>query len=409
MTGLLLCLISIWLVAVISIAWTSRRELRQIGREPVFRAPVLVLDSDDWGAGPLSQAAALCALADVLAAHRDVAGRAPVMNLALVLAVPDGPSIRAGGVYRRVGLDDPRFAPVLEALSDGRTRGVFALQLHGLEHCGPPALMAARDEPARQWLMQEVPAATEQLPAHLQTRWVDASTLPSTPLPAGEMEAAVAEEVREYTRIVGQAPEIVVPPTFVWTRAVEAAWAAQGLRCVVTPGWRYLRRNAEGLPDGDEGPIVNGDRAGGIVYLARTDYFEPVRGRGAVHALQVLASAVAEGRVCVLENHRDNFIGAADTCRRSLAELDELCREALRHHPDLCFVSAHELCRIVSERDKRWLVSAWRGRLPYRWARLRHSGRLWKLMVVLGVAAIGALVVRLLGAPAAAAQRRHLA
>lgn len=397
----------LWLALLALVLHLHRRDLVRAWREPVFRYPVLVLESDDWGAGPLSQAPALNALADVLARHRDAAGRVPVLNLALVLAVPDGLAMRSGGVYSRIGLDDPRFAPVLGALQDGCARGVFALQLHGLEHYWPASLIASRDANVAAWLRQDFPAATEQLPSHLQSRWVDAVRLPSQPLPQDAVREAVVQEVQAYTRTMGQPPTVVVPPTFVWTRGTEAAWAEHGVRCVVTPGWRYTCRNADGLPGGDEGPIVNGDRSGDIVYLARTDYFEPVRGRDAQHALGVLDRAVAEGRVCMLENHRDNFIGDREMGRRSVDELDLLCAEALRRHRELRFLSSLELSRILREQDTMWLIGSWRERLPFVWARLHHTGRLWKLLVASGAAAVGAVVVQLLGTPREAALRRR--
>ncbi len=171
--------------------------------------------------------------------------------------------------------------------------------------------MASDDAAVAAWLRQPVPATTERLPSHLQSRWVDAGRLPSSPHAAAPIHEAVDEEVRAFERIFGTPPRVVVPPTFVWTREVERAWAAQGLECIVTPGWRYTCRNADGLPGGDEGPIANGDRSGAVTYLARTDYFEPARGRDAEHALRCLGDARAQGRPCVLENHRDNFIGEA--------------------------------------------------------------------------------------------------
>ena len=400
-------LIALWLAGLAVVVRVHRRDLARVRREPVFRHPVLVLDSDDWGAGPLSQAPALRALADVLAAHRDASGRTPVLNLALVLAVPDGPAIRAGRAYQRLGLDDARFAPIVDALVAGRERGVFTLQLHGLEHYWPPTLMSSDDPAVAGWLCQDEPAATEQLPSHLQSRWVDTSRLPSTPLPQPVVNDAAGQEVRAFERIVGAPPTVVVPPTFVWTRVTEAAWARHGVRCVVTPGWRYTNRGTDGLPGGDEGPIVNGDRDGDLVYLARTDYFEPLRGRGADHALQVLDAAVAEGRACVLENHRDNFVGDAAACRRSLDELDRLCREALRRHHGLRFLSSPDLARIVRERDAQWLVGSWRQRLPFLWRRLHRTGRLWKLLVLSGAAALGALTVRLLAAPSDSTTAHH--
>jgi hypothetical protein len=316
-----------------------------------------------------------------------------------VLAVPDGPGVQAGGTYRRTCLDAPMFGSIRSALLQGQSRGVFALQLHGMEHYWPETLMASRDARVVEWLREPEPAVTEQLPSPMQSRWVRAGSLPSQPLPQGAIRAAVAEEVGAYTRIFGVPPKVVVPPTFVWTRDVEVAWAGQGIECIVTPGWRYTCRNAQGLPDGDEGPIVNGDRAGGVTYLVRTEYFEPARGRDAAHALKALEHFASEGRPCLLENHRDNFIGDAQLCRRSLAELDKLCREALARHAELRFLSSADVYRALRDRDAQWLVSGASRRLPFVWARLRHSGRLWRLMTLTGLAAFCAAIVRLLAAP----------
>lgn len=390
-------LLLLWVGANALVLVLYRKVLRHLWREPVFRRPVLVMESDDWGAGPLSQVAVLREIAEVLLHHRDGAGRAPIVNLALVLAVPDGPALQAGAGYRRICLDAPVFAPILSALRDGQTSGVFALQLHGLEHYWPPTLMASDDTQVQTWLRQPVPATTEHLPSHLQSRWVDTSRLPSTPHPDAAVRAAVVEEVDTYGRILGLPPRIVVPPTFVWTRDTERAWADQGIECIVTPGRRYTGRNAQGLPDGAEAAVVNGDRVGGLLYLVRTDYFEPARGRDAAHALRALDHAAATGRPCLLENHRDNFIGEPQTCRHSLAELDKLCRDALARHADLRFLTTAELGRLLRDRDPQWLATGFAERLPFAWMRLRHTGRLWKLMTLTGMATAAAWLVWLLG------------
>jgi hypothetical protein len=222
------------------------------------------------------------------------------------------------------------------------------------------------------------------------------------PLLPAAVQTAVDEEVEAYRRIIGEPPAVVVPPTFVWTREVERAWAAAGVEFIVTPGWRSTRRNAAGLPDGDEGPIVNGDCADCLTYLVRTDYFEPARGRDAVHALRALDRSVAQGQPCILENHRDNFLFDAEQCRRSLAELDALCAGSLREHPNVRFLSTVELGRILRDRDPQWIATGWRQRLSFVWQRLRHTGRLWKLMRLTGLAALGTLLVRVLGMPPAA-------
>ncbi|NWG75855.1 MAG: hypothetical protein HXY24_14850, partial [Rubrivivax sp.] len=129
--------------------------------------------------------------------------------------------------------------------------------------------------------------------------------------------------------------------------------------------------------------------------------FEPARGRDAAYALRALARATVQGRPCVLENHRDNFIFDAGQCGRSLAELDALCDGALRQHPGLHFLSTVELGRIVHSGDPQWIVRHWRERLPFVWRRLCASGRLWKLMRLTGLTALGGVLVAWLGRPPA--------
>lgn len=395
-----------WLLLGAGIGWWYRSALRRLWREPTLRRPVLVIESDDWGAGPLAQAAALRAVAEVLGGHRDGAGRRPVLSLALVLAVPDGAAIAATGAYRRLDLRDALFADILAALREGEARGVYALQLHGLEHFRPATLMACPDAAVQGWLRLPPPAATEALPAALQSRWVDAGVLPSRPLAADEIAAAVADEVEAYERILGRRPRVVVPPTFVWSRAVEAAWAAHGVQVVCTPGWRYPRRDAAGRPAGDEGPLVNGQREGALRYLARADYFEPLKGRGAAHALAVLAHCTDEGRACILENHRDNFVGDAPRLRLGLDELDALCRGALQAHPGLRFLSSAQLAEVLAQRDPAWVEYGHRRRLTCAWQRLRRSGRLWRLLRLSGWAALLGALLWLARVPLAAAPAR---
>jgi hypothetical protein len=370
--------------------------------EPVLRHPVLVLESDDWGAGPAEQAAALNEIAAVLERHRDASGRRAVVCLALILAVPDGPAIGAGRGYRRLTLAAPGLSHVLTALFEGQARGVFALQLHGLEHYWPPTLMQYGAAEVQQWLRQPGLASTEKLPSPLQSRWVDAARLPSSPLDLATVQTAVADEVRLFEEILGAPPKVAVPPTFVWTTEIEKVWERHGVECVVTPGWRSTCRNASGLPDGDEGPIANGDRQGKVTYLVRNGYFEPIRGRNASHALSSLDRAVAEGRPCILENHRDNFIGDGAALERSLGELDRFLRSARDRHRNLRFLTSWELARLLRDRDPRWLVTSRRECLAFWMQRLRNTGRPWKLLSLTGLAALFNMLAALLGAPRSA-------
>lgn len=376
-----------WLCVIGGVLLAFRRELLAVWREPVLRVPVMIIESDDWGAGPVApQAAALDRLADALARHHDSRGCHPVMTLALVLAVPDGQAIAAQGAYRPLTLSDPVFNPIRQAIERGRARGVFALQLHGLEHYWPESLIASADPTVKAWLLAKAPGRTEALPSPLQSRWVDATVLPSRPLAADAIAQAVEAETRLYREVFGTQPAVVVPPTFVWADAVERAWAAAGVAFVVTPGLRSACRNAEGLPDCDHGPLFNGQLGQGVHYLVRDDYFEPERGHRAEDALAALARKWEARRPCLLETHRSNFVGDEDAAGRHLAEVDRLYALALARHPDLHFISTEELGRAFRDGNAAWIEDSGSVRLVAWLLRVRALRSFWKAARLTGLA-----------------------
>lgn len=323
--------------------WAVRKDIARAWAEPCLKHPVLVFEGDDWGYGTLDQAQALDDIARVLAGHRDRAGRHPVMTLGIILAGPD--AARPDDPAAATGLDHPELAPVLTAIRAGAARGVFALQLHGMQHYHPQVLdhACSRDSALQAWRRQPLPA-TEDLPSPLQSRWTDGSVLPSRDLPLQDIAARVAEEVAAFVRCFGEAPRVAVPPTFVWNDAVERAWVEGGVAVLVTPGERYERRGADGLPQ-DTGLLYrNGQRCGsGLLAMVRDDYYEPVRGHRADRGLAALAVKTAQRRPLLLETHRSNFVGRHARHADSLQAIDTLLSAALRQAPDLCFMSVEAL------------------------------------------------------------------
>lgn len=320
----------------------------------MLTAPVLIIESDDWGYGPLEQATRLRSIAAVLGRHRDQAGHAPVMTLGVILAGPDTHRMAKDDCrrYHQLSLGNPQLEPIRSAMAAGANEGVFALQLHGMEHFWPPVLMAAaaHDAAVRAWLTSPELPATEALPAHLQSRWIDAATLPSRELPPEAIERAAEEEAKAFERICGSKPEVAVPPTFVWTEAVERAWSRTGVQVLITPGRRYGSRDASGKPLLADPALHNMQRsASGLAYLVRDDYFEPALGHGAERGLAALAAKTRLGRPTLLETHRANFLG--EKAERSIAELDRLLSAALARWPGLRFMSSAELARHYRERS----------------------------------------------------------
>lgn len=364
-------------------------------REPVLRHPVLIIESDDWGPGPPGHAQALERLAACLKQFRDGTGRAPVMTLGLTLSLPHGEAIAAAdfSAYHPRLITDPAYAGILSAVQAGIRAGVFAPQLHGMAHYWPDALMAAaRQDPALwAWVQGGPGQETEALPSPLQSRWVDASVLPSRPLPGSEVESAVAEEVSLYRQVFGATPAVVVPPTFVWTQAVEAAWARQGVTALVTPGFRCTGRDAGGQPQCEATPLHNGQTGmGDIIYLVRDRYFEPARGHRMEQAMVALADKTAQGRPCLLETHRFNFTGNEQA--DALAELDKFLGQALQRFPGLRFMSTAELGQHYRKRQPAWIASnlgtrlaAWNQRMATvpRFAKLARWSGLGGVLVLL--------------------------
>jgi hypothetical protein len=411
----------IWLLLLLA----YRRPALAAWREPVLGHPVLIIESDDWGPGPAQQATALRRLAECLLKYRDTTGRPPVMTLGLTLTLPDSQGIKdafsnrhsgAGRnpeestpwapacagmtntslasqaiadtqppAYRALPLTALVYADILAAIQEGIAAGVFAPQLHGMAHYWPEALMRASqaDPQVLAWILAGPHQETEVLPSPLQTRWVDASVLPSRPLPAEQIRAAVAEEVAFYRQVFGAAPEVAVPPTFVWTPEVEAAWAAQGVRVLVTPGRPCNGRDALGRPECAATPLHNGQRGlGDIRYLVRDRYFEPARGHRAERGLQALAEKTAQGRPCLLETHRFNFTDSG--AETALAELDALLRRALAEHPTLRFVNPAELAESYRASCDRPVIRLGR-RLTAWQARMREAPRFARLARLTGL------------------------
>ncbi len=341
-------------------------------REPVLRHPVLIIESDDWGAGPLQQADALTRLTGTLQDIRDRSGRPAVMTLGVILEVPDGPRIAATHCteYHALPLGDSRFAAVRAAIQDGIQSGVFAPQLHGQCHYWPPVLLAAaRNNPAvRDWLTSTDPASTEDLPSPLQSRWVDASCLPSRALTPAAIQQSIATEAADYQTLFGSTPQVAVATTFVWNDAVEAAWAQVGVEAIITPGRRATCRNGAGQPGCVDATMLTGERSpAGPCFLVRDVYFEPALGHAPQRLVDGLQARTRQGRACLVETHRFNFLRAPDA---SLAALESGLREALARCPELRFAAPIDLARAIRQRDPAWIetrltprLAAWRARL----------------------------------------------
>ncbi len=377
--------------------WLVRRELRHCLAEPVLARPVVVFESDDWGPGGAEHVEALHRLRALLRAYADRAGRHPCFALGVVLAIPEPAPADPATPYRRLDLGDERMAALREALAQGVADGTFSLSLHGMEHYWPASLLAvaARNREVNDWLTGPTYALSEHLPSPLQSRWVDASMLPSRPHAPAVVRAAAAEEAARFAEVFAVPPEVYVPATFVWNDDVEAALGATGIKALVTPGRRHVGRAADGTLVSDGRRYRNGERLpAGPIALVRDIYFEPAYGHSADTALARILDHARRGRPALVETHRCNFIGGEARRAASLAALAHLLDGIAATLPDVCFVSSATLAQTYREP----------GRAPVPLqaaplARARAIGRrLWGVRRVRKVAAgAGAALAALLG------------
>lgn len=319
------------------------RRLFKSAFAPALTAPVLIVESDDWGPGHKAQIQALNAICSLLKGFKDHRGHPPVMTIGVVLSLPDSEAIAKTGEYHARFLDDPDYRPIIEILKAGEKEGVFDLQLHGLAHYWPENFMVAwrQDEKIKRWLSEDG-WRTEKLPAWLQSRWIDAAWLPSRPLPPAAIEAAVEEEVECFRRCFGKAPKVAVPPTFVWNEIVERAYAKAGIEVLITPGKRYCGRDRVGKLLPSERSYGCGERLScGLTALVRDVYFEPALGHKPEAVLDQIAGKWHRREPALLETHRFNFLDGR--LQSSLEALGSLLEKALARWPELCFLSSYEL------------------------------------------------------------------
>lgn len=385
--------LAMWMITLLAFA----RPLAARWREPILRHPVLIIESDDWGAGPLAQANLLGRLTALLHRVRDCQGRSAIMTLGVVLEVPDGEHIAVTDCtqYYPLSFTAARFDAVRTAMQDGIQAGVFVPQLHGQCHYWPPAVQAAAqtDNSVRDWLIASEPATSEDLPSYLQSRWVDASTLPSRALAPEAIQRTATAEASAYQAIFGSAPQVAVATTFIWNDAVETAWAESGVEVIITPGRRCRCRNAAGQPDCVDNTMLTGDRSvAGQIYLVRDVYFEPALGHVPQRLSDGLLTRSRQGRACLVETHRFNFLQAPDT---SLATLEAGLNAALAASPDLRFLSPLELVSKIQTRDPAWIETRLIPHLAIWCTRLDEIPRFRRMAQLSGLALPLALLERI--------------
>ncbi|MDO9007357.1 MAG: hypothetical protein Q7U80_03965, partial [Thiobacillus sp.] len=140
--------------------------------------------------------------------------------------------------------------------------------------------------------------------------------------------------------------------------------------------------------------MLTGERSrAGQTYLVRDVYFEPALGHVSQRVVDGLQLRTLQGRACLLETHRFNFLRAPEA---SCAALESALRQALAACPALRFTSPLDLANALQMRDAEWVETRLRPRLRAWRARLDEIPRFRRIAQLSGLA----LPLRLLGGAA---------
>jgi hypothetical protein len=344
--GVVAGLLVLWGATLLVIVTTRRGLLDATWREPYVEEPVVILESDDWGPGAPEHGDALRRLLQVLATHRDGVGRPAVLTANMVLSVPDGSAIAAGGFTAYVRRElDVDFPDLFRTMAEGLAAGTFIPQLHGREHLNPEALVRrARDGDIELRALLETPGWSdwETLDSPLQGHFVDGGELPTRPVAADQQSVMVAEGIRLFARAFGGLPSSAVAPCYLWDDDTEAAWAGAGVRYIQTAGYRCIGRDSDGSYIQSPQWIHAGStNRHGQRYLVRNVMYEPADGRGWEAAWCEVRRRFGEAQPAVVSTHRYNYTCLASQ-EQALLGLDELLDRVCRHYPWVRFAASPE-------------------------------------------------------------------
>ena len=130
--------------------------------------------------------------------------------------------------------------------------------------------------------------------------------------------------------------------------------------------------------------MLTGERSlAGQTYLVRDVYFEPALGHPPQRLVDGLLTRTRQGRACLVETHRFNFLQALDA---SLATLEAGLNAALAACPNLRFITPLELARAIQNRDPNWIETGLKLRLAAWRARLDEIPRFRRLSQLSGLA-----------------------
>lgn len=350
------------------------------------KRPVLVIESDDWGAehipGPevlakmkkigllgsdshsmfdsLETTGDVDKLCGVLSSYKDGDGNPAVMTANFIMANPDYSAIKDSGYssFKSKPIDsgwnhEPEAETLLQKYREGIKSGVIVPQLHGMLHFCADIWM----ESLRQGDQQTLKAFDLQMIGEKE----DASEIgiqSMSPIYHSSAEAIkqlIDDGTEAFNRIFGNDSITTVAPCYGW-RSDETEGLLLSRNVLAMQGREYQHQ-----PDGSMKSHYLGEYGvGGILYLVRNCILEPIGANTKVEqCVGQILWAFQHDLPAIVCSHRINYTSrvASSVRDKGLAVLDGVLKQVTEKYSDVEFMSSDKLAlRILSDNQQDNLV-----------------------------------------------------
>lgn len=356
------------------------------------RHPVVVFESDDWGAtrmfpdvasvakskkllsadyleryesvvsSTLESSDDLSSLFEVLLKHKGADGLTANVVANYVMASPDYRRIEESQYskfYFKLFPDVPKRwarSSSIEKANEGIAMGVWCPEYHGAYHMNPVQWMeslARGDASARELFNIESYASMNGISApEYSPKLTDLEQL-------GFMRTGL----QRFREVFGYFPRSTVAPYYVWQQSTEMLFAKEGV--MIVQGKNHQSQSTRSTLNKIVGKLVNlfghksafkgwqidsGDfcPSSGITYLVRNVTFEPVLRKENVERVVSQVKALWAGnKPVIISSHRFNYVTLEPSLAAAgLSMLDELLFDIVKAEPNVAFLTDSEVVQL---------------------------------------------------------------
>lgn len=336
--------------------------------------PVLVIESDDWGAehipsrdilkkspglgenlseydfDGLESTEDIEELCATLRTYRNAKGNSAVITANFIMANPDYRQIQKNNfkkfIYKRIddGFNhETDIATLWKSYRKAIDSGVFVPQFHGLLHFNVKNWMERlqNHDPDTINAFNLTMIGGEQEDFGIGIRGME----PAYHTTEDELHPLIEEGMKIFKVVFGFTSFTSIAPCYAWiSPQTELLFTEFGIRAVQGKEFQYL-------PDGTMEPHYTGQYGpGGILYLTRNCILEPTVGKTTADGcFEQIVFAFKNKLPAIICSHRINYTSRVDRRVRNLGLkiLSDVLRKVVQYFPEVEFLSSEQLAKRI--------------------------------------------------------------